>query len=333
MKTRSKLLVAALGMLVLILDAQNAVSAAMEGVTLCLRTVIPSLFPFFVLSNYIVTEVSSVNLPFGRHLAHLLGIPAGSEGILLSGFLGGYPTGASAVSQAVSNGILTRTEGERMMAFSNNVGPAFLFGLAASVFPKRWMAWALWLIHILSALLVAMVMPGKSNRRVTRTAGSSITFPSALFSGVRTMGIVCGWVVLFRVLIGFLNRWVLWLLPVGSVAIAGVLELTNGCCMLSQITHLGGRFVLCSGLLTFGGLCVGMQTASVAGNLDNRFYFPGKCLQTLLSVSMALVVQNFFTGGEKLPSWTMAMPLMVAIGVILPRVRQKRGSNPGTIHV
>ena len=41
-------IMAAVGMLVLIFDSALALEAARAGVELCLETVIPSLFPFFV---------------------------------------------------------------------------------------------------------------------------------------------------------------------------------------------------------------------------------------------------------------------------------------------
>ena len=37
-------------MLMLILDGRTALTGAAEGIDLCIRTVIPALFPFFVLS-------------------------------------------------------------------------------------------------------------------------------------------------------------------------------------------------------------------------------------------------------------------------------------------
>ena len=43
-----------LGMLALILDGRTAIEGARQGIGLCLRTVIPSLFPFFVLSIHML---------------------------------------------------------------------------------------------------------------------------------------------------------------------------------------------------------------------------------------------------------------------------------------
>ena len=44
----------ALGFLMLILDSKTAISGAADGVELCLRTVIPALFPFFVVSSVLL---------------------------------------------------------------------------------------------------------------------------------------------------------------------------------------------------------------------------------------------------------------------------------------
>ena len=48
---------AACAMLVMILDTRTAVISARDGVLLCLNTVIPSLFPFIVLSTALLNNL------------------------------------------------------------------------------------------------------------------------------------------------------------------------------------------------------------------------------------------------------------------------------------
>ena len=92
------------------------------------------------------------------------------------------------------------------------------------------------------------------------------------------MATVCGWVVLFRVLLAFLKRWIFWILPAAvQVAVTGILELSNGCCELLAVTDVSARFCICSGILAFGGLCVTMQTVSVTAGLSLKPYFWGSC--------------------------------------------------------
>lgn len=279
---------ASLGMLVLILDSKTAIEGAQTGIELCLKTVIPSLFPFFILSILLTNSFAGASLPLLQPLGRLCGIPKGAESILISGFLGGYPVGAQCISASYRTGQISRKAAARMLAFCNNAGPAFLFGMVSSAFPSKWLTWVLWSIHIISAIFVSLVIPGDQSRTMDISENSEITLSYALRSAIQVMATVCGWVVVFRVLITFLGRWILWLLPVEmQVLLTGILELSNGCCELFSIPEIKIRFIICSGMLAFGGLCVTMQTISVANGLPLHGYFQGKLMQTVFSLLLS----------------------------------------------
>ena len=107
---------------------------------------------------------------------------------------------------------------------------------------------------------------------------------------------VCGWIVLFRVLLAFLESWFLWILPdTVQVFISGLLELSNGCLGLLNIQNSAVRFLLCSVMLAWGGLCVTMQTRSVTDGLSLKPYLRGKLLQTFFSFLLSIcVILNIF---------------------------------------
>lgn len=327
---------AAIGMLLLILDSKTALEGAAGGIDLCLKTVIPSLFPFFVLSILLTGAFTGQDIPLLRPLGRLFGVCPGAESILLSGFLGGYPVGAQSIQNACASGALDKAEGERMLAFCNNAGPAFLFGMAAALFPRAWMAWALWAIQIASAWLVSRLFPSKSDAAIRLASSKTVSLTDAVSAAVRVMAGVCGWVVLFRVVLTFLNRWIFWILPAtAQIILAGFLELSNGCCSLISVNNLGLRFLLCSGMLSFGGLCVGMQTWSAAPDLSKRLYFPGKIIQTCFSLLFALGVQTLFPADFRLVDapWLLILALAVPAAVILFRKREKSSSNPALLGV
>ena len=283
---------AAIGILVLILDTRTALNGAYQGLELCIRTVIPSLLPFFVLSTVLTSALIGEKISFLRPLGRLMGVDYGAESLILVGMLGGYPAGAQSVSQAYRNGSISKQAAQRMVAFCNLAGPAFLFGIVSGKFSENSAAWKLWGIHLLSAILVAMLLSGKSSNQAALKTGKLITLPEALHRSLKTMALVCGWIILFRVILAFLSLWFLWMLPIpAQVALTGLLELSNGCCDLGRIDNEPLRFVIAAGLLSFGGLCVSMQTASVSQGLSTKNYFIGKALQTLLSVLFAAIVQ------------------------------------------
>ncbi len=283
---------AGLAMFVIILDGKTAVQSAATGIELCIRTVIPSLFPFFILSGILSSVIAGQDIPPLRFLGRLCKIPRGSESILILGFLAGYPVGAQLIAQSYRDGRLSLQTARRMLCFCNNAGPAFIFGLVSTMFSSPAAPWLLWLIHILSGLLVGLLLPATELIPCRLKRHETTSLPKAMEKAIRTTATVCGWVVIFRIILGFCTRWFLWRLPVAlQVLLSGLLELSNGCVRLSEVSSEGLRFVIAGILLSAGGLCVTMQTVSVSQSVFSGKYFLGKGLQIVFSALLALPIQ------------------------------------------
>ena len=279
-----------IGLFILIIDSKTALTGAAEGFSLCIQTVIPSLFPFFILSAVINICFSGQAIPLLAPLGCFLGVPKGSESILIPAFFAGYPVGAQAVSLAFKRGQLNRHQAERLLAFCSNPGPSFLFGIIGSAFSHIRTVWVLWGIILLSAVLVARLLPPcAASDHTIRSENPSPTDP--MQTAIRSTAVVCGWIILFRVLIAFADKWFLWLLPpAGQTLVIGSLELANGCCELGKISEEELRFLICGCMLSLGGFCVTMQTGSVIGALRPTYYYIGKLLQTLITFVLCISV-------------------------------------------
>jgi len=316
---------ASLGIVCLILDGKTALLGAQTGIDLCIRTVIPSLFPFFLLSVLLTNTLSGSTFPILKPIGRILQIPEGCESILLIGLLGGYPTGAQSISSAYHAGQLNKEYADRMLSFCNNAGPAFLFGMIAPMFSSRITSVILWGIHIASALYVGMIVRGHNPAPVKFQPEKNTSISSAMRTSITAMATVCGWVILFRIVLSFLEHWFLWMLPTPvQVLMGGILELSNGCCDLGKIQNPELRFVLCSGMLAWGGLCVVMQTHSVTDGLSIGFYLRGKLLQTFFSLilSIAVVLEICFP----------VVTLMLIFALLIKK-QKNSGGNPASIGV
>lgn len=326
-KTVIRGIVAACAMLVIILDAKTAVTAAREGVQLCIRTVIPSLFPFFVLSGIINACLIGQRFGLLRPLGRLCKIPEGGESLLVLGFLAGYPVGAQLITQSCREGKLSRETAGRMLGFCSNAGPAFLFGMLSPLFTGPAVVWILWGIHIVSALITGWVLPVGDASVCRIKPGAPTTLVQSLQNAIKTMAAVCGWVVTFRVILGFCSRWFLWLFPMQvQVLFSGIVELANGCVNLQHLPQEGMRFLLASSMLAFGGLCVGMQTLSVTRGVGTGCYFPGKALQTVLSVFISCFIQSLLFSGTNVVYIPVSVPLVLGLltTIVVFCIRRKK---------
>lgn len=325
------------GILILILDSETALRGASEGITICIQTLIPSLFPFFVLSSVVTASCSGMTLPFLSAAGKLCHIPKGAESLLAVGILGGYPVGAQCVAQACSQEIISRKDAEKMMVFCNNAGPSFIFGIVASQFSNPHIGWLIWGVQICSALIAGMLLSAESSQSTGVYKSTMPSMTQIMERAMRAMAAVCGWVILFRMALYFLDRWILWALP-GEIRIcaAAILELANGCLLLGNVENEGLRFVLSCAFLSFGGLCVTMQTASMSNGISLRHYLPGKLIQTMMCVILSMWAQYLLPDRLRFPvsrTFLVIISLLAAGTILCLRIRKKRCSNPEPVVV
>lgn len=305
-------------MLTIILDGKTAQYNVRQGLDLCLKTVIPALFPFFVLSPLLNSVLLGIRFSLFRSIGSFCKMPKGSESILMIGLLSGYPVGAELVSQAYRDNCINGTDAKRLLGFCSNAGPSFIFGILAPLFKNPAVPWALWLIHITGSLVAGRILPCGENTICHISSSNASTLTQSLRQAIRTMASVCGWVIVFRVLFGFCERWFLWYCgDVMNALFAGILELSNGCVLLNNISSDGMRFMLAGFMLSMGGMCVLMQTVSVTNGLGLGYYFPGKVIQTSTSVLLCYWVQYILFPPEHIFQISPYLTILIIIPICI----------------
>ncbi len=280
----------------LLLRPETASGAVRDGLTLCFRTVIPSLFPFFVVVSLLLQlglagDLQRLCGPFMGPLFRLRGICALP---LLTGLLGGYPSGAKTAADLYERGEISRQEAELLLGFCDNCGPAFILGyVGAGVLGSPEAGVGLFLVHIAASLAVGMVLCRIEKERGPALLRSNlpvrrIPFAEALTCAVTgAMGStlnICAFVALFHVLAA--------LIPVHVPGVVlGALEMVSGVGVLEP-GKIG--FISAAAIVGWGGLSVHCQGMSVAAGLSFRWHWVGKAMQALLSATFAAAVYTLY---------------------------------------
>ncbi len=135
--------------LALVVWPEQSMEAARTGLQLCYNVIIPSLFPFFVLSSLVVELGLAGYVGRAREgiMRPLVNVPGSCASAVALGFIGGYPVGARTAISLYEKGMCTKTEAERLLAFCNNSGPAFILGVVgAGVFSSSRVGVLLYLV-------------------------------------------------------------------------------------------------------------------------------------------------------------------------------------------
>ena len=269
--------------------------AAKSGLALCYNVIIPSLFPFFVLSSLVVElglagYLGRLLEGLMRPLFHVSGACASAFAL---GFIGGYPVGAKTAISLYENGMCTKTEAERLLAFCNNSGPAFILGVVgAGVFASSRVGVLLYLAHAAASICIGILFrfykAGPTARREERQSRPQFhaqRFTTAFTGSIKNSFLstlnICAFVVFFTVVIQLLIRsgflpglaQVLGtvLAPFGLTPewaqrlLTGALEISSGVWTLSGDGTLSGKLILAAFMLGWAGISVHCQVLSFIG--------------------------------------------------------------------
>lgn len=276
-------------MALLLLCSADAAQAVRDALALCVQSVIPALFPFFVVSSLFIDLGCAAVL--GRSLApvmhRLFGVSGAGGTAFLLGIIGGYPVGGRTAGELYRSGQCEREECERLLAFCNNAGPSFILGIAGlgcfgSVRVGAW----LYLIHVGAAVMVGLLFRSTSRQmgrpEKTETPRWADALIQAVRGGAMSMVNICAFVVFFLVILRLLSHFT----GIQHGAILGIVEMTNGILRLANDRR---GFIWAAGLLGWGGLSVHCQTAAVlsGSGLSLKRYFIGKALQAAISMAAA----------------------------------------------
>ena len=152
--------------LFLLVFANSNLVAAKTGLKLWASNVVPSLFPFFVAANLL----SYSSIPYylskycNKFMKPLFNLPGISSFPFVMGLISGCPVGAKITCDLYKNTIISKSEAERMLCFTNNCSPLFIIGtVGISFYSSTELGLCLLACHILSAITVGIIF-GNSNK-------------------------------------------------------------------------------------------------------------------------------------------------------------------------
>ncbi len=144
----------------LVFYPKEGVEAAIGGLKLFWEVVLPSLLPFFVLSEMLLGAgvVHFIGVLLEPLMRPLFNVPGVGAFALSMGLAAGYPMDAVITGKFRRSKLCTRIEGERLLSFTNTADPLFIFGaVAVGMFGYPWLGMVLAMAHYLSSFTVGVI--------------------------------------------------------------------------------------------------------------------------------------------------------------------------------
>lgn len=241
MLKRASLFILPIGALIvtiaMIVYPELALNSAMKGLKLWWDVVFPALLPFFVVSELLMGlgVVHFMGVLLEPLMRPLFNVPGVGSFVLAMGLASGYPIGAVLSARLRSKNLLTKTEGERLMSFTNTSDPLFMCGVVAvGMLGRPELGVVIMGAHYMASISTGLVLRFYKGRSADRTPplakrdpGNMLTraaralirareedgrsFGVILGESVKTsinnLLLVGGYIIVFSVVIRLLAQW------------------------------------------------------------------------------------------------------------------------------
>lgn len=288
----------------LIKNSELAIGFVKKGMENCFLTVIPSLFPFMIISEMLSESgILSFFGRFGERLSRrLFGLSNSASSAVILGLLLGFPMGTKALISLYDRGEISQSELERAIGFSGIPSFAFIVNaVGISLMGNRRLGIALYISAISAAIISGIISKPRKlepflprpQKPTTIKKGLSEIITGAISSATNSTILLCAYVIFFSAVVGCISSG-LGLMSASGAFLGSFLELSTGA---SSSAAIGGRLgtALCGFTVGWSGLSVHFQTAALVGARVKSYfsYTLSKLLQGILCSISALAFCYF----------------------------------------
>ncbi len=282
----------------LICMREHAIQGALYGLQLCGRVIIPSVFPFMVLTRFFFSSgmcsrvCSMLEKPFG----YVFGVSGEGASVVLLGLISGYPVCTHLTASLYGEKKIGISQAQALISYTNNATPAFIIGyIGSGILGDRDKGVLMYVCIVLSALTYGILTSKKIKNEpavqsIPQKYDLSRAFTESVSAGSLAALSVCGFIIVFSVISSALA-----LLPEPAASISMLLcELTVGVersSVLSALLSPRLYFSVLCGAVSLSGGCVLFQVRSACCDICSiKPYIMGKSIQAIFSffISYAL---------------------------------------------
>ncbi|MDE7379756.1 MAG: hypothetical protein K2N14_01770 [Clostridia bacterium] len=297
---------------VLIAFPDRYLHACFEGICLWGECVLPSLFPFMVITSLLIKlgAPQAASKPF-KKLSAKLNLPESAFPLFLMSVFSGYPAGSRILCEYKDCGLIDDTDIKKLAPLCSACGPLFALGtVGARAFGGGTAGIKLWCACLISVVATSLIycifgkrkpVTAKKLRKTDRGNLLQSCFFGAVSASLTAGAFICFFYTLSKVLADFniFKPVELLFLPLFGSEISaglasGLCEATGGCFALA---NAGGFFALplAGFTVTFGGASILLQQLSYLSQCGVKagFFIGFKFLQGIICFAILCIFALF----------------------------------------
>lgn len=271
----------------------------LRGIKLCALSVIPSVFPFFIISDAIFFFSDSLgDSMLSKAFSRAFNLPPHAISAFVTGSICGFPIGVKLASELYLRGEIDKNEAERIIGFSNNPSLAFVVSaVGVGMLGSLKIGVLLYFTLIFSALITGLLFREKRTffNKTSVIPRQSFNFVDSVKNAGFASFTVSSFIIFFSAVSGIIVK----LCKNKALAAVGVMmtEISGGAIQIISSHPFGaqGTLAMLAAGFAFSGFSVHLQARSIATpELSFKKYYIMKLFQAVIAFFLMLCISSFF---------------------------------------
>ena len=271
------------------------------GLYLWINTLIPSIFPFLLISKLLVKYniLNIINDFLGIYIEKIYKISRVSTFVVLFSIITGFPSGSIYIKELLQKENIDLTEANKLITFTSFSNPLFVISVVGeTLLNSKIIGIIIYISHLITGLLVGLFFKRKiilSNKNSTSNNNQSFikNLTDSINESFTVLFNMLGIILFFLIIVSMINTF----LPnnIISLLLKGIIEITTGVIYISKSQiNIVLKASLIGSIISFNGLSIHYQVKNIISDtkISYKNFLKSRIIHSLLCFIFIYLLMN-----------------------------------------
>lgn len=267
-------------------------SIILESSNIWLYNLVPSMLPFYVISDLLINYglIDILAFLFKKIINKLFNVSENASFVIFFSMFTGFPSSAKYLKNLLDLNYISLEDANKIIRFTHFSNPLFIINVIGNtIIGNKKIGFLILLSHYLSNFIIGFLYRKEQTQKITtkrvkntKTFGSILT--TSFINSFDSLLIVLGSLITFKILTSIIFHYLGF-----NFIISSLLEITQGLFALKNLTlNIELKALIAVAMISFGGFCIHTQVYSILSEtkISYKNYFFSRILHVIIATTI-----------------------------------------------
>ena len=267
-------------------------SIILESSNIWLYNLVPSMLPFYVISDLLINYglIDILAFLFKKIINKLFNVSENASFVIFFSMFTGFPSSAKYLKNLLDLNYISIEDANKIIRFTHFSNPLFIINVIGNtIIGNKKIGFLILLSHYLSNFIIGFLYrkeqtPKITTKRVKNTKSLGSILTTSFINSFDSLLIVLGSLITFKILTSIIFHYFGF-----NFIISSLLEITQGLFALKDLTlNIELKALIAVAMISFGGFCIHTQVYSILSEtkISYKNYFFSRILHVIIATTI-----------------------------------------------